>query len=109
MRRIPDDLAFNKGVDWFTEVVFFYFAMFGIAFYEMNKSYQAALKTSADLDRACQNNETFKTKLDIAKTDLGRIETLQKINKKNVSELEQRVSAMQDRIDEKLKAIEAKI
>ena len=47
--------------------------MFGIAFYEMNKSFVAAKKTTERLDMACKNNDSFKTKLDIAKTDLGKI------------------------------------
>lgn len=41
VRKIPPDLAFNKGVDYFTEIVFFYGIMFGIVFYEMEKSYHS--------------------------------------------------------------------
>ena len=40
--RIPDDLAFNKGVDYFTDIVFFYGILFGIAFYEIDKSVRAS-------------------------------------------------------------------
>lgn len=36
------ELAFNKGVDYFTEVFFFYGLVFGIVFYEMHKSIKAA-------------------------------------------------------------------
>ena len=49
MRPIPDDLAFSKGVDYFTEIVFFYMVMFGIAFYEMDKAYRAGKKTAKRL------------------------------------------------------------
>ena len=53
VREIPADLAFSKGVDYFTEIVFFYMIMFGIAFYEMNKAHKSGIKTAARLDNAC--------------------------------------------------------
>ena len=46
MRQIPPDLAFSKGVDYFTEIVFFYFVMFGIAIYEMDKAHKSSKKTT---------------------------------------------------------------
>ena len=42
VRAIPADLAFSKGVDYFTEIVFFYFAMFAIAIYEMDKAHRSS-------------------------------------------------------------------
>ena len=45
VRAIPADLAFSKGVDYFTEIVFFYLVMFGIAIYEMDKAYRSGVKT----------------------------------------------------------------
>ena len=77
MRPIPPDLAFSKGVDYFTEIVFFYMMMFGIAIYEMDKAFKSSKKTNARLDAATSNSEQFKTKIDVAKTDLNRIKTLQ--------------------------------
>ena len=52
IRKIPAELAFNKGVDYFTEIVFFYGVMFGIAFYEMDKAYKSSKKTAERLDAA---------------------------------------------------------
>ena len=52
VREIPQDLAFSKGVDYFTEIVFFYMAMFGIAIYEMDKAYRSSKKTTERLDTA---------------------------------------------------------
>ena len=46
VRAIPDELAFSKGVDYFTEIVFFYCIMFGIAIYEMDKAHKASKKTT---------------------------------------------------------------
>ena len=34
-------MAFHKGIDYFTEIFFFYGLVFGIAFYEMAKSVAA--------------------------------------------------------------------
>jgi hypothetical protein len=35
IKKLPEDMAFNKGVDWFTEIVFFYGILFVIVFFEM--------------------------------------------------------------------------
>ena len=53
IREIPADLAFSKGVDYFTEIVFFYLTMFAIAYYEMNKSHKSGLATKANFANAC--------------------------------------------------------
>lgn len=45
---IPDlhtDMAFNKGVDWFTEVFIFYGILFMIAGYELSKANASAVAT----------------------------------------------------------------
>ena len=34
---ITDDKAFNVGIDWFTEIVFFYGILFGICYWEFKK------------------------------------------------------------------------
>ena len=34
---MKDNAAFLKGVDYFTEVVFYYGVMLGLAYYELNK------------------------------------------------------------------------
>ena len=61
VRQIPPDLAFSKGVDYFTEIVFFYMAMFAIAIYEMDKSHRSAKKTTERLDTATENSDKYKT------------------------------------------------
>ena len=61
VREIPADLAFSKGVDYFTEIIFFYFVMFGIAIYEMDKAYRSGKKTSQRLNTATDNSKIFKT------------------------------------------------
>lgn len=61
IREIPADLAFSKGVDYFTEIVFFYMVMFGIAFYEMDKAYRSGKKTAERLDSATSSATKFRT------------------------------------------------
>ena len=39
--EILPKVAFNKGVDWAVELVFFYGVLFGLALYEINKNEQA--------------------------------------------------------------------
>jgi hypothetical protein len=34
---LPPDLAFHKGVEWFTELFFFYGVLFSLAGWEMHK------------------------------------------------------------------------
>ena len=39
--RISDEEAFNVGIDWFTEIVFFYGILFGICWWEFKKFAQS--------------------------------------------------------------------
>ena len=109
VRKIPADLAFSKGVDYFTEIVFFYMIMFGIAIYEMEKAFKSGKKTAARLDAATTNSEQFKTKLDVAKTDLNRIKTLQRNNSKDIGSLELQVIKLEKELEDKLKLLDAKM
>ena len=77
IRAIPADLAFSKGVDYFTEIVFFYMIMFGIAIYEMDKGYRSGKKTAERLDNATKGHANLKTQIEVARTDVNRIKTLQ--------------------------------
>jgi hypothetical protein len=45
IKPLSDDIAFNTGVEWFTEVFIFYGILFSIAFYELNKATKASLAT----------------------------------------------------------------
>ena len=63
-------------MDYFTEIVFFYMLMFGIAFYEMDKYARSAQKTKERLENSTKSSENFRSKLDAARTDLSRITTL---------------------------------
>jgi hypothetical protein len=38
---IPEKVAFEKGIDWFIEIFFFYGVLFALTFYEINKAEQA--------------------------------------------------------------------
>ena len=58
---MPPEQAFGKGVDYFTEIVFFYFIMFGIAIYEMDKAYRQGQDTTKRIKNATANSAQFKT------------------------------------------------
>ena len=108
VREIQPELAFNKGVDYFTEIVFFYMLMFGIAFYEMDKYARSAQKTKERLENSTKSSENFKSKLDAARTDLSRITTLQQKNRKHVEELEKKIFWLEKELEDKLERLEAK-
>ena len=57
VKAIPADMAFNKGVDYFTEIVFFYLVVFAIAFYELDKSNKSRRRTM-DRFKAVKTNTT---------------------------------------------------
>ena len=55
--RLTDEIAFTKGVEWFSEVVLFYGVLLGIATYEINKSYKGSLATKQRIQDMCEENE----------------------------------------------------
>ena len=60
IKPLSDEAAFNKGVDYFVEVVFFYGILISLAIWEVTKAQEASdrlKKTLADLGTKCQSNE----------------------------------------------------
>ena len=108
IREIPPELAFSKGVDYFTEIVFFYMAMFGIAIYEMDKAYKSGKKTTERLDNATNGHAQLKTQIDIARTDVNRIKTLQQNNRKEIELLEGQIVKLEKELEQKLLRLEEK-
>jgi hypothetical protein len=43
------DAAFNKGVDYATQIIFFYGVLMGIAYYEVKKNYESSEKNKSIL------------------------------------------------------------
>lgn len=54
---MSEEIAFTKGVEWFSEVVLFYGVLLGIATYEINKSYKSSLATKKKIQDMCEENE----------------------------------------------------
>jgi hypothetical protein len=50
IKPLSDDIAFNTGVEWFTEVFVFYGILFSIAFYELYKASVASQQTKDNLE-----------------------------------------------------------
>lgn len=66
VKPLSDEAAFNKGVEYFVEVVFFYGVLIGIALFEVNRSHQSSEKTKkelADLRKMCIESEQLNGKL----------------------------------------------
>ena len=59
IKELPDQAAFRKGVEWFTEIVFFYGICFGIVFYEIGKNMKAAKVMQNRVSSACEKNKAW--------------------------------------------------
>ena len=62
--EITDAKAFEKGVDWFTEVFFFYGVLFGICWWEFKKFNQSQKNQRARLSNLEENTEKILEKLE---------------------------------------------
>ena len=51
--------AFRKGVEWFTEFVFFYGMCFSIVFYEIGKNMKASKKVQQRINKVYENNDKW--------------------------------------------------
>ena len=49
VKPLSDEAAFTKGVEYFSELFFFYGVLFTIALWEVEKSHQASVALKADL------------------------------------------------------------
>lgn len=61
IKPLSEEAAFNKGVEYFVEVCFFYGVLMGIAIYEVNKSHQSSEKQKKELKELrnlCEDSET---------------------------------------------------
>lgn len=51
VKPLSDEAAFNKGVDYFVEIMFFYGILMAIAVYEVKKSAESSEKQKRELQR----------------------------------------------------------
>ena len=49
--------AFNVGIDWFTEIFFFYGILLGVCYWEFNKYVEAQKKLKIRIDNLEENGE----------------------------------------------------
>lgn len=80
IKALQDDAAFNKGVDWFTEIVFFYGVLFGIAFYELAAAHKKSVAQAKLLKDMEVSTKSTRTKLEQMHTDVDRVKSLQRNN-----------------------------
>lgn len=81
---MTDDAAFNKGVDWFTEIVFFYGVLFGIAFYELNAATNKSRNQENLLNKLEHQSKANKTMIEQLTTAVERVKSLQRNNQKDI-------------------------
>lgn len=58
------DAAFNKGVDWFTEIFFFYGLLFGIVFYEVAAGHNKAVAQAKHMKELEEATKISRRKLE---------------------------------------------
>ncbi len=66
IKPLSDEAAFNKGVEYFVEIFFFYGILIIIAIYEVKKSQESSEKTKSELKELrtiTSNNEDLNKKL----------------------------------------------
>ena len=51
IKPLSSSRAFSKGVEWFSEIFFFYGTLMALAAYELNKSHKASLESSNRMKR----------------------------------------------------------
>ena len=106
---ISQDIAFNKGVDYFTELVFFYGVMFGIAVYELDRTQRSSKKQADAIWKVDAESNSLKTKLDVQNTEVRKIKTLQTNNRRNIEDLEAKVGSLEKILEQKLQQLEKKL
>ncbi len=60
IKPLSDEAAFNKGVEYFVEVTFFYGILIAIGIYEVAKSHESSRKVRKQIEmmeKVCQGNE----------------------------------------------------
>ena len=77
---ITDDTAFNLGIDWFTEIVFFYGVLVGICWWEFKKFNQSQKNARQRITNLEDNTEKILEKLqavndrhNVTKKDLNEV------------------------------------
>ena len=84
IKAIPDELAFNKGVEWFTEIIFFYGVLFGISIYEMRRSLRWSSEIRTRLAECSEFNEKSKNRLDASTTTFESVRKLSATNNTDI-------------------------
>ena len=101
IQKMKDNAAFLKGVDYFTEVVFYYGVMLGLAYYELNKYAKAGAIQKQKLQTVKNNLDKYEEQSQIATTSVESIKLIQVSNKDKIEELDKRVESLLSKAKDK--------
>jgi len=111
IKPLSDEAAFNKGVEYFVEMVFFYGVLISIAIWEVKKSQDASdrlKKQLIDLTKASQENEKIAKQLaqEVAMYKIERHDNMEDIRqlKESFKEIEEITKELREERD-KLKGL----
>ena len=71
VKPITDDQAFNKGVEYFSEVIFFYGILFTLVVYEINHNVQEAKAQRGRVKKVLGTLEDNDKKIESLKTEIS--------------------------------------
>ncbi len=74
IKDIHADMAFGKGVEWFTELVFFYGVLFVITAYEFKKADVASTEQKHKITSLTDSTKTSETRITSLETALSDAE-----------------------------------
>ena len=81
-------------MDYFTELMFYYGILFGITFYEIDRQIKGANFLQSRLDKVNDDQATFEEELNIAVTNAKSVGNMQVSNRKEIFELDEKVSLL---------------
>ena len=93
--KLNDNVAFEKGVEWFTEVFCFYGVLAALAYYEMSKNEASRLKQVDTLNKLTQNGKAHTIEIAKLEDDFSNLEKEKLIIDQNFADLKLRFHDLQ--------------
>ena len=72
--KLANSLAFEKGIEWFTEIFFFYGTLALLAYYEISRNEAKRIKQIEDIDLLNSETSKFRSAIDVIASEIEEIE-----------------------------------
>ena len=101
------EVAFNKGIDYFTEIIFFYGVLFGISFYQIHKGVESSKKSKAKLKEIDSKAQRDSEEIEQILVEVDNATKLQSSNKNEIQSLEIKIAELEKQLTKKLESQKA--